>query len=406
MHRLRERYNWYYCLIYAIPILALAFVLVYHYSVMREVFTWSDYSPHFLVVEDLLEGDLSPVGKRDPHLFFYPLFHITIALLSRVTGSIAWTAVIVIMLSLTLTILGVRKLALRQLTTPTSMQLYAVDFIAVTCVAIGAIAGPVTGGRYYIPYGSFNVWHNPTTTFMRPFAIYATYYFMELWDALPWDALPDAERRRELRRPALIFSILLFLSVLAKPSFALVFLIAAGLLTLARFLRRVGAQPRAAFRCAVTLLVCVLPSIALMLVQEVLCSKYGMLDFGLQLRPLSDIFSLSTLRGLAALYVAPLLFLVFGFKYIRKEPLCQLAYVMLGAGFFIWYCTVQGLPSMTDYAWSYYYTLFFGIVIAAVFSVKYVKKLWYRLCFAGVWGLQLFYGIKYMYYIEVGGKWF
>lgn len=144
---------------------------------------------------------------------------------------------------------------------------------ALACFALGlSLAGAITppwiSQLNYMVTG--NLWHSPTTTFVKPFAVLAFFYFAFLW----------REYQREARQtmPAAhvaALALVLFLSVLAKPSFMQGFLPAVGIFLLIELIRAKGRNIKFCLQTALAFV----PGVAWMLLQML---KYFSESFGVE----------------------------------------------------------------------------------------------------------------------------
>lgn len=86
-----------------------------------------------------------------------------------------------------------------------------VSFWSVCLLFVGPLSLPVFSPYYYLGQGSGNVWHNPTNIAVKGFAVVCFFLIVHI--------LESTKTEKELKREYVILSVLLVLSVLAKPSF-------------------------------------------------------------------------------------------------------------------------------------------------------------------------------------------
>lgn len=391
-----KKYYWYLSLIYALPLFVMAILVICGYATSPAEMLRSDYPQHIRFAEYFQHMDIFDYeGKEFVHIFSYPLFHITTALLGFVLGDLQISAAVVSAVSLAATVLLLRRIVRELIPDRSVIQNYAIDFFCVTSVFMAGICGFVTNNKFYLPLGSLNVWHNPTYIFMRPFAIAALYLFVRYYkDCFGSAELRDGGRDGAAARHGAAFAVVLLLSVLAKPNFALFFLLAAGLLVAVSVMKSIG---RGGIRGGLRMLLCVLPSLLLMLWQKWFCEQFSVVRFELELLPLDEIISKQNLRGLISHFLPTVLFFAArGHKLVFRDTLYTLILMMLAATSFVWYCTVQGIVAYTDYAWSYFFAVYLSTLTAAGYSLAYVKNRLYWAGFSAVWLLQLGYGMAYM----------
>lgn len=86
--------------------------------------------------------------------------------------------------------------------------------IAFVCMILGPLYVPWFSKNIYLGQGTPNVWHNPTTLIVRPFAILITIKSIEIMKA----PFPFSDYKNRIK-DMLILSILILFSTFAKPSF-------------------------------------------------------------------------------------------------------------------------------------------------------------------------------------------
>ncbi|MBE6894312.1 MAG: hypothetical protein E7483_01710 [Ruminococcaceae bacterium] len=358
----------------------------------------SDFNDHIMYASFWQQGifDFDHVYS---HIYSYPLFHWITAALEFVVGDMSVSGVIVSVVSLILTTVFMRNIALKHIRLDTPIQKYALDFFCITVVFISGIAGPLTGGTYYMPYGTPNVWHNPTYLPMRPFAVLSIYYFYKLYNSL----FEDKNGNNAALKNAVLFAVMLFLSVLAKPNFALFFLVGAGLVVAVKMFKKFSI---ASIKSGAVIFACVLPTMVLMLVQKQFCDTHAdTISFALQLRPISSVFSLHTLKGIASLCIPVITYFAYnGRRLIGKDIVYTIVMIMFAVSLVFWYGTVQGIDTLTNYIWSYYLSLFLASAISAIYSVRDIKNKIYWAIFGTSWGLMLLCGAIYMMRIAMVGQ--
>lgn len=113
------------------------------------------------------------------------------------------------------------------------------SFLTVIVLFFGPIYVPYFNVQYYLGQGMFNTWHNPTNNAVRFLALGIVFLFVYA------DCLEDTRKVKILNKDynlkGLLFivaGILLFLSTFIKPSFAQMFLPAAGIFLLLDLIRK------------------------------------------------------------------------------------------------------------------------------------------------------------------------
>lgn len=394
----KEHYNKYISFLYAIVPFFLGAIIIFRYCCSEDHFNMSDFNDHIMFASFWQNKEFY-FDALYAHIYSYPLFHWMTAALEYIVGDMNISAVIVSVVSVILTTVLLRNIALKNIQLDTPVQKYALDFFCITVVFISGIAGPLTGGTYYLPYGTPNVWHNPTYLPMRPLAILSIYCFYKLYNSL----FENNDNKNNVLKNAVWFASMLFLSVLAKPNFALFFLIGAGLVVAVKILKNFGVE---SIKRGAVVFICVVPTMVLMLAQKQFCDTYAdTISFALQLRPLTSILSLHTLKGLISLCIPTFAyFAVKGRKLIGKDIVYTVVIIMFSVSIVFWYGTVQGIDTLTNYVWSYYLSMFLAAAISAVYSVRDIKNKVYWAVFGTAWGLQLLCGAIYMMRIAMVGQ--
>ena len=100
-------------------------------------------------------------------------------------------------------------------------------------------------GQYYIGQGSGNVWHNATYLATRPFATLAFFLFIEIMKEISTGPKP---------KKLILFSASMFLTVFAKPTFALVMIPTIGIVLLISLIKERFRNFKQVFFIALTLI--------------------------------------------------------------------------------------------------------------------------------------------------------
>ena len=253
-----------------------------------------------------------------------------------------------------------------------------------------------------------NPFHNATYMAARPFAILAFFKYGEL--------LPVYERKnavREYKRDYILFAIYLLLATMAKPSFTIVLVGAAGILMLWRMFRGRFRN----FVPTVWLGVCFIPTFIDLLYQfrGVFVPQEGQeggigFTFGYVWRQYCDNLPLAI--GLAIGF--PILVLLLNYKELRRDSIYRFSWqVYLMSFFMAFFLYEKGFREMDfNFSWGYMYGIFFAFVGAllvllratvnadtrkkkTVVAVQWLAYLWHLVC-----GLYYFWGFLQgaMYY--------
>lgn len=127
------------------------------------------------------------------------------------------------------------------------------------------------GDRFLGPY-SMNPVHNPTQMCVRPFSLLCFCLVYDIWNKQQDDAYAGVffQMKGGLKKPFIYLSVFLFLSTLAKPTFAEMFIPAVGILMLAEWIRRMVKKDSSAslyLKDCLHMLLCAVPSLAYIFLQ-------------------------------------------------------------------------------------------------------------------------------------------
>lgn len=258
-------------------------------------------------------------------------------------------------------------------------------------------------GFLYRYLGTFtpNPYHNATYLTARSLSVPAFFLFA--------DILTFYEKEDRWFHPEyLCFSLFLLLTTLAKPSFTLVLVSAAGIIMLWRLMRCRFRKIRAFFQMGIWFV----PTFLVLIYQfgSVFRSDRvsdGGVGFGFLTAwsMLSDHVPLSILLGMAF----PLTVLLFGLLQRRISDLLK----------FSWQFFLAGLLTLTflyekgyrlahvNFSWGYMYGLFFAyavsLVVLAKNTLRHGQPVWQLAAQWGVYGLHLICGIDYFRILLQGG---
>jgi hypothetical protein len=196
------------------PLPVIAFLYLIIIERQRRGLLGGDLRLHLQFAIDMANGaDLLP----------HPLFHLCASALSRVTGLQIGFAAEILLIAATLVVSIVLLAIIHvRLQCPQRDVLACVSLLIV--MFLSSIYVPMFSLYHYVGQWSSNVFHNPTTIFARSFALPAMLCFSM--------AMRSGEIHRNLLSIAL--SLLLFLGALAKPNFAIAFVVAAPIFLLWR----------------------------------------------------------------------------------------------------------------------------------------------------------------------------
>lgn len=260
----------------------------------------------------------------------------------------------------------------------------------------------------YLGVFTANPFHNATYMAARPFAILAFFKYGEL---MPLYEQKNAHR--EHGRDYILFSVYLLLATMAKPSFTIVLVGAAGILMLWRLFRSKFRN----FVPTVWLGICFVPTFVDLLYQfrGVFVPQEGQeggIGFTLGHVWLQYCSNLPLAIGLAIGF--PILVLLLNYKELRRDSIYRFSWQIYGMSFLMAFGLYEkGFREMDfNFSWGYMYGIFFAFVGAllvllratvtadtkkkkGLIAIQWLAYLWHLVC-----GLYYFWGFLQgaMYY--------
>ncbi|WP_345986114.1 hypothetical protein WCX49_03085 [Sulfurimonas sp. HSL-1656] len=361
--------------LFFIAIFATAFFLVYN-----QVFNSGKVSPdgttgyesdtleHIEILKDFFEE-----GTVLPH----PMWHLLVKLFSFLTAmSVETSAVVISALLVTLWSFLVYRVVASMLGSvyPSELLFLTVTFVIIT---IGPLCVPFYEKIIYLGQGSPNVWHNVTLWTVKPFALVA------VWTAV----IALHKRQMKYYCFALVST---SLSLLAKPSFVIIFLPSLLALIVSRHY----------FTYRNSLFYLVLAGIALV----ILSYQYS-ITFGAHSKIVVDflgVWSMQSSNVVVSILLAlafPLLLLHFHPKVIENDYIfLSWVQVLLGIMLFALFAEAGSRYTHGNFGWSYIIALGF----LYLFSVIEYAKDFKQIVFAKRWilllllSLQTLIGVYYL----------
>lgn len=381
-------------------ILGTIVVLLFSFIIILNAYNGfaSDIPWHIEVMKKIQAFDISVEtiqSMKYPHIFAYPLYHIITIFVNLFIREFKMSSAIVMIVANAATILIIRKFCREEVKKDDPKTLYLIDIFAIFSVIVMSISGILTDGKFYLPQGSPNNYHNPSSMVMRPFALLAFIEFLKIFRSY--------EQGENVKKKVLIFAVLLFLSTLVKPSFSLFFLIVAGIYSFFYLFKNFKEN---LMKIAIPLLLAVIPSIIVMIGQKWFIDTFEPSELSLHIQNVSSIFTFMNLRyylSTGLLIVIP--FAIGAYPKRKNHDLGYLlALAMYLLGLAVWFFTVQGIYSLSNYQWSFYFALYLMYVYSAIYILKSQSKL--SIIWWVVYGVQAIFGILYIMYIITGnGYW-
>lgn len=199
-------------------------------------------------------------------------------------------------------------------------------------------------GQRFVGVYSMNPIHNPTHMCVLPFALLCFCLVCDIWGKQKNDAYKGIFFRVEqgLKKYYIYLAIVLFLSSLAKPVFAEMFIPAVGLIMLAEWIGRIrlkNGSGKAYFSYCLSMLLCAAPSLAYILVQFLAYffwgGSYGA-DGSFTVTKWLEVWSMyseNVILSIALGMAFPLFLVLIDGRFFVREDMGRLALVGYGTGF-------------------------------------------------------------------------
>ena len=361
-------------------LIGVAYAFFYRYYAP---FSW-DCGYHALFAEKLFRQSLTSMAAEDPnipiHAIAYPLYHLCLKGLAFLMGGRYFAAsYLLLATSIVASIVLLRILLFRVASPKNEKEKIYLDAISLCSVVFVTARGPLTEWRYYARQCAANPVHNPTILFVRPIGILTILAFLLF--------LERFEKKESYWRELVLFGVASFLSVLAKPSFALVFLLSMAVIILERMIQSKS------IKIGFAALAAALPSAALMLWQIVVVKdETAAMEVVVRFGSFAEFTPLEVLCVSLATFPVPLL--LFSPKIFGKERTYRLAYYALAIGWLQMFFLSNG--SSGDFSWGYDLAVQFSTVIALALSQKHRLPLWRRMLALAVFLYQVACGVAYL----------
>lgn len=295
-----------------------------------------DYGQHTNVIRYVIDHELAfDEFRHAKQALAYPLYHYLVKiihLLAKIDYPFS-IALLMIMCNIA-SIICFRKL-IKLFTNDADS--YLLDFLSIFSVVFIAARGPLTHWRYYIVMTGPNPIHNPTLIMVRPLGVLCFYYFCKFFTGYKSD-------RKGNNWDLVGFGIFSLLSVLAKPSFAVVYLAAMGLYTLIVMIKNKD------LFVGIRTFIAVLPSvITLLLQQRFITANSSMLGIEVHFGSFMDLGILDVIMITVAFMPSALLLI--NFEKLKNDVYYQIAYLATLIGWLQFYFLDNG--NSGDFSWGY-----------------------------------------------------
>lgn len=336
----KNKKDGFFVILFAVLLSYLTYIFVLH--VLGGI--WQDYNGHTYVYIPMFTGGTWVEGWKT---VTYCLWHMTVLALNKALRlpmdvSAAYTACLYSLFAYFVLYWMIQRITAaaggREEPLKASLIAFGLCFAqSLYCFWLDA------GGRFLGLY-SMNPIHNPTQMCVKGFSLVCLCLVYDIWRRQKDEGYKGLFFKVEkgLRRYYIYLSVMLFLSVLAKPTFAEMFIPAVALVMLwewiARIIRKDGsAAPY--FRQCLSMLLCALPALGYMLLQFVLYfvlgGSYGS-EGTLVITKWLEVWSMYTENvGLSVLLgmAFPLFMVLVNAGYFFKDDIGRLAVVCYGVGF-------------------------------------------------------------------------
>lgn len=372
--------------------IACIFTLFY----TKQVYYW-DTPLHTLVAKSLLFHDVEYDQNNisfPTHALAYPVYHFFQKIVHCVLGiDYESAAALILSVSIIVSVLLYRKLSM-MIIENTVWNRYFADFCSIGTVLFGVARCWLNDWRYYKIQCGPNPFHNPTILFVRPFAI-ASFIFFILF-------IRTYRNKTSWYKYAILFSIMMLISVGAKPSFAIVFLPAMGVYTIYYMIQNKE------LRFGIIAFISVLPSLILLLIQQIWVSMHTKaLDVYIEFGFFRDYNEFHTQQEIlwavimASLVTFPVVFLLFRFKLMKQDAAFFIVIVALGFGWFEMFFLKSAKSG--DFSWGYDLAVQFATLIALMETRRGEKagKLRKVVNYSAylIFIYQVFTGLKYLWLV-------
>ena len=253
--------------------------------------------------------------------------------------------------------------------------------------------------RYMGAY-SGNPFHNATYLAVRPFAIATFFVFVKI--------LNEYEEKTDIK-DHIVFTILLLLATLTKPSFTFILVPAAGIIMLYRW----GKTGFKNWKQTFNLGYCFIPTFITLLIQFM--GRFGQSDAGktssmtVLLGGSWKIHTTNIPLGILLGMAFPLLFLVLNYKKIKENQMYRFSWQMwiVGTVTHLFLCEAGESYIHANFAWGYMHGMFFvfttSIILLIGNTCKKSQK-WYALLMEWLLlGAHVVCGMYYFYHLLCGG---
>ena len=236
--------------------LALLFILsfvLFHQMTLRPS---SDISIHATWAAEGDFRDLTTFVRHGAH----PMWHVLVSILLHLGLSLPVASALITALSKVFIAWVTHRLMTIALYRHLSRT--AITLMTAVCMCVSCLCVPFYNPKVYVGIGTPNTWHSCTQLMAMAFMLVCVPYTAWCYDCFSARRLREGQETRLPWPQAIMLGVLVFLSLLAKPTFMQAFLPACCLYFLYQWLR----HPKNS-RFFVQIILCVLPAVVFMILQ-------------------------------------------------------------------------------------------------------------------------------------------
>ena len=338
-----------------------------------------------------------------PHMKAYPLYHLTVKLVSLFClGDYSVAGSCVLIAANIASVIIARHILFGFLQEDSVVKKYILDFVSIAYLIFEPVAGYLTDGRIYARQCGPNPWHNPTITFVRPIGLLTFIMFVCIIRCFRADI-----SYKEYRHYLIGFSVSSILTVLAKPSFMMVFMPAMGIYAFFFWMKDIKGR----FTNVMKLLLAVMPTAIIVFGQMIFFQIVNAGTAG-QVKIALGGFSGFSLQEMIKVCIAtfpiPLLALVLYGREILKNDAVNISYIALVIGVIEMFMFTNG--SSGDFSWGYDLAVGMSTILVLGDRIANCKgyKSWRCILLIALFTWQTIVGMYYLIsgYQRGGAMWF
>lgn len=336
------------------------------------------------IIIDESQGEIVPV-----HAEAYPLFHVIVKLLHLCLGiSYDLSVAIVLAISAVVSIILFRKLGIFICGKKNEFFL---DFVSIGAVIFVTARCWLNDWRFYSLQCAANPLHNPTTLFVRPFAIASFLAFLGF--------IQQYNNKKNYARYLLLFMGITLLSALAKPSYVFVFLPAMGLYTLYLMIKDRN------IKVGIYALIAVLPTIILLLSQRLFMRSSNSITIISVIQVQFGSFANFGIWEVVCVSIVtfPVPILLFSKRMFKEGSYYMMIYLALIIGWVQMFFFTNGPTG--DLSWGYDLAVQFSTVVCLAYTRKsdWSSNRTLRNAAYAIFAYQVFSGVLYAFLIMKNG---